>query len=233
MQDIPIYTPTKLTVLNYPLRRNDVPVQLLEWKLGHMIINAAVCVVLLFVSKTHYSLISLLQITQFFIQILNLRSGEWGTREGWVYCNVDEMVKSGQNSIRLISTAITESLIAVLIQGRFSAAACLFLYRLDGVRRVYEMGDPTEQSKISKDLESLHASQPVKDPVIGIDLILPVLYAILWFQSPMFLIHFGLRAACVVCRDFSIISPIQEELYSDIITTISLNIVIVFITLFY
>jgi len=233
MQDIPLYTPTKLSIFKFPLRRNDVPVQLLEWKVAHMMANLGVAMVLLIFSKNYYSIITLMQVLQYFIQILNLRSGEWGTRNGYIYCNVDEMVKSGQNSIRLIVTALTEAIIVLIVQGRFSAAACIFLYRLDGVRRAYEMSEPTEQSKISKDLESLHAAQPVKDPIIGIDLVLPILYSLLWFNSPMFLIHFSLRAACVVCRDFSIISPIQEELYSDVITTLSLNIVIVSLVLFY
>lgn len=226
MHDIPIYSPTKLTLFKFPMRRNDVPIQLIDWKIVHFIFNAIIGVLMLIFTSNYYALIVFLQIIQFFVQIINMRTGPWGNSNGWLYCDVDVMVKSGQNTVRLVATAITEAVIAAVVKGRFASTAVLFLYRLDGIRRACELGQPTEQSAMARDLESLHAAQPVKDPVIGIDLVLPVIYCLLWYDNPLLLIHFGIRAAVLLCRDFSIISPIQEELYGDIVTSVTLNIVI-------
>ena len=229
MNDIPLYSPTKLTIFKLPMRRNDVPLQLIDWKSAHLIFNAIIGIVMLIFTSNYYALIVLMQIVQFFIQIVNMRTGPWGNPNGWLYCDVDVMVKSGQNTVRLAVTAFTEAIIAAAVQGRFASIAILFLYRLDGIRRACELGQPTEQSTTARDLESLHAAQPVRDPVIGIDIVLPITYCLLWYNRPLLLIHFGIRAAAILCRDFSIISPIQEELYGDIITSVTLNIVITYL----
>lgn len=233
MDDIPIYSPTKLTILKFPMRRNDVPVQLIDWKIAHLVFNAIIGIIMLIFTSNYYALIVLLQIIQFFVQIINMRTGPWGNPNGWLYCDVDVMVKSGQNTVRLAATAITEAIVVAVVQGRFASVAILFLYRLDGIRRACELGKPTEQSTMARDLESLHAAQPVKDPVIGIDIVLPIIYCLLWYNKPILLIHFGVRAGAILCRDFSIISPIQEELYGDIITSISLNVVVFYLILSY
>ena len=232
MQEIPIYS-TKLSLFNMPMRKNDVPLQLAEWKLVHFVINLIVCVVMFIVSGTTYRFIMTLQVLQFMIQISNLQMGSWGDKNGWIYCNIDEQVKSGQNTVRLISTAVTEAVVAFVAANRFAAAAVLFMYRSDSARRAIELGEQTETSRTAKDLESLHAAQPTRPPIFGIDIAIPAFFCLLWYNSPMILVHFGVRAAVIVCRDLSIISPIQTELYSDVVTTFSLTIVIVYIILFY
>ena len=229
MEEIPIYSPTKLRVLTLSMRRNDVPLQIIDWKILHLVANGIISLSMIIFTSSQYSLILLIQVLQFAVQILNMRTGPWGSKNGAVYCNVDEMIKSGQNSIRLIFTALVEAIVALILKDRFTAASVQLMYRLDGLRRSWELGEPTEQSQIAKDLESLHAAQPVKDPALSIDVVIPVAFAMLWYSSPIMLILFGIRAACIACRDFSIFSPIQEELYSDVVTTAVLNLVIIYI----
>ena len=142
-------------------------------------------------------------------------------------------MREGQNSVRLTMTAFTEAIVALIVGNRFAAIAVLFLYRVDGVRRSYELGERTEQARIAKDLESLHAAQPPKNPIFGVDMVIFIVYAVLWFNSPLIMVLFILRAAVIVCRDVSIVSPVQEELYGDVITSFVLTTVIVVIILFY
>ena len=205
----------------------------MEWKLAHFVINCIVATVMMIATSNGYLVLFFIQSMQFFIQLLNMKSGSWGSKSGWVYCNVDEQIREGQNSIRLISTAVTEAIIVAIMHGRFAAAAVLIMYRLDGVRRSYEKSDETEQAKIAKDLEALHAAQPTKEPIFGIDMIIPILFSLLWFNRPLLLLHFLTRSVVIVCRDVSIISPIQEELYSDVVTSFMLSAVIVFVVLLY
>ena len=215
------------------MRRNNTPVHLLEWKTAHLFINAILTTVMLIVSSSAYVAILFMQVLQFFIQIMNLKTGAWGSKEGFFYSSVDEEVRQGQNSIRIISTAITEAAMAAVVSNRFAAIAVLFMYRVDAIRRFHELAEQTEGSKISKDLESLHAAQPAQNPIYGIDMAIPVVFSLLWYHNPLILIHFAIRSACIICRDLSIISSIQCELYNDVITTFVLSVVLVVVILFY
>lgn len=228
MQEIPIHpSQNKLKLFNMDLRRNDVALQLPEWKLFGLVVNAVFSIFLIMLSSSSYALVSILQPLTFFVQFINLQYGPWGSKEQFFYCNIDEQVKSGQNIVQTLFIVLMEGVLLMIVDGRFAVAAMAVLYRLDVFGRSFQENSPQSVENV-RDLEMLHMAQPPRPPKFGIDNILIVCFALLFYHRPLFLIHYGLRAACAGSRDFGVISPIQFELYSDVITTASLNMLIVY-----
>lgn len=215
---LPINRPAKLELFGRPIRYNDMPVTPVQWKTAALLLQFVFFVIIIALNRSELAIIAIVPVLEYAVQVLNLRSGAWGSRDSWFYVDVSRQIKEDNNVIRMIFTAVFESIICFFLIGKWAALCILILYRLDALRRFFQKPQNTEQIDVANDLESLHLAQVHADPVIDVSICLQLVFALFFIKSVIPLIHFTLRTIIAFARDMGITSGIQTELYLDLIT---------------
>ena len=215
---LPINRPAKLELFGKPIRYKDLPVTPVQWKTAALLLQFVFFVIIIAFNRSELAIIAIVPVLEFAVQVLNLRSGAWGNRDSWFYVDVSRQIKEDNNVIRMLFTAVFESIICFFLIGKWAALTILFCYRLDAIRRHYQKPQNTEQIDVANDLEALHLAQVHQDPVIDISICLQLVFALFFIKSVFPLIHFTLRTVIAFARDMGILSGVQNELYSDVCT---------------